>query len=190
MPGSAGAEHRAYDLGYHVAGLAHDDGVAGPDVFQPDLVLVVKARQAHDRAGDTHGYQLRERCRSPGPADRDEDVVEASRLLLGRELVGDGPTGRMGGGTEARVKPEIVHLHDDAVDLVAEAVAASLDVAAVGEHGLEVGYKLGLRVHRQAGAPEKVQRLRLGGQARDAGHLVEEGPECPTGGDGGVLLAK
>ena len=48
----SGAEHRADDLGDHVAGLAHDDGVSGTDVLQADLVLVVQAGEPDDRAGD------------------------------------------------------------------------------------------------------------------------------------------
>ena len=48
---------------------------------------------------------------------------------------------------------QVVHLHDDAVDLIAEGVAARLEVAAVGEDGLEVRHPLRLRVDRHAGAP-------------------------------------
>ena len=96
-----GAQHRPDDLGDDVSRLAHDDGVAGPDVFQADLVLVVQAGEADHRPGDADGLQLGERRRPPGAPDRDEDVLEQGRLLLGRELVGDRPPGRVRGGPEA-----------------------------------------------------------------------------------------
>ena len=104
VPGRSCAEHRAHDLGDDVSRLAHDDGVAGAHVLQADLVLVVQAGEPDDRAGDANRLQLRERRRPPGAPDRDEDVLEQRGLLLGRELVGDRPPGRVRGRTEAGVQ--------------------------------------------------------------------------------------
>ena len=138
LSGRACAEHRADDLGDDVARLAHDDGVARAHVLQADLVLVVQAGELDGRAGDDDRAQLGERRRPPGAPDRDEDVLEQRRALLGRELVGDRPPGRVRGRAERPLEGEVVHLHDDPVDLVAEVVAVLLQVAAVREHRLEV----------------------------------------------------
>ncbi len=45
-------DHRADDLGDHVAGLVHDHRVADPHVLARDLVLVVQRRQPDRRAAD------------------------------------------------------------------------------------------------------------------------------------------
>ena len=88
-------EHRPDDLGDHVAGLAHDHRVAGPHVLARDLVLVVQRRQPDGGAADEHRLEHRERRRAPGAPDAHHDVAQERRLLLGRELVGDRPAGRL-----------------------------------------------------------------------------------------------
>ena len=135
VPAGPHAEHRAHDLGNDVPGLADDDGVSGTHVLQADLVFVVQAGEPDHRAGDAHRLQLCERSRSPCPPDRDEDVVQQGGLFLGRELVSDGPPGRVRRGPEPRVKGQLLDLHDDPVDLVAERWRAS-EVPAVLEHRL------------------------------------------------------
>ena len=70
-------EHRTDDLGDHVAGLAHDDGVADAHVLARDLVLVVQRRETDGRAADEHRLELRERRGPPGAADAHHDVVAA-----------------------------------------------------------------------------------------------------------------
>ena len=95
-------QHRADDLGDHVAGLAHDDGVAGAHVLGLHLVLVVQRRQPDGRAADEHRLEHGERRGLPGAADRHHDVVQHRGALLGRELVGDRPARRLRRGARAR----------------------------------------------------------------------------------------
>ena len=56
--------------------------------------------------------------------------VKLGRALFGRELVGDRPSGCVGGRAELPLEGELVDLHDHAVDLVVEVVAVLLPVAA------------------------------------------------------------
>ena len=73
----AQAEDRADHLGDHVAGLAHDDGVAGPHVLQADLVLVVQRGHADRGAADEHRLEHGEGRGPAGAADRHLDVAAA-----------------------------------------------------------------------------------------------------------------
>ena len=50
------------------------------------------------------GWSFANGVARPGAPDRDEDVLEHGGLLLGRELVGDRPPGRVRGGPEAGVE--------------------------------------------------------------------------------------
>ena len=125
-------QHRADDLGDHVAGLAHDHRVARPDVLGAHLVLVVQRRHADRRAADEHRLEHGERRRPAGAADRHLDVAQQRRALLRRELVGDRPPRRPRRRAEPGALLDVVDLDDDAVDLVAEVVAVLLPVLAVG----------------------------------------------------------
>ena len=69
-------QHRPDDLGDDVAGLAHDDRVAGPHVLEPHLVLVVQRGEADRRPADEHRLEHGERRRLPGATDRHHDVVQ------------------------------------------------------------------------------------------------------------------
>ena len=99
-PSGRSGQHRADDLGDDVAGLAHDDGVAGTHVLGRDLVLVVERGHADGGAADEHRLEHGERRGPTGAADRHHDVREQRGALLGRELVGDGPPRRLRRGAE------------------------------------------------------------------------------------------
>ena len=115
--------HRGDDLGDDVAGLADDDRVALPHVLAGHLLLVVQRGPGDGRPAHEDRGELGEGGGAAGPADADEDPLEDGGLLLGRELEGDGPAGRLAGGAHAPALVEVVDLDDGAVDLVAEVVA-------------------------------------------------------------------
>ena len=119
-------EHGTDDLGDHVAGLAHDHGVARPHVLGPHLVLVVQRGDADRRPADEDRLEHGERRRPAGAPDRHLDVAQHGRALLRRELVGDRPARRPGRDAEPLALVDVVDLDDDAVDLVAEVVAVLL----------------------------------------------------------------
>ena len=94
-------QHRADDLGDHVAGLAQDDGVAGADVLALDLVGVVQRRPLDRRAGDLGRLHHPERRHPAGAAGVDLDREELGVDLLGRVLERDRPPRRAAGRARA-----------------------------------------------------------------------------------------
>ena len=145
-------DDRADDLGDHVAGLAHDHGVALAHVFPRDLVLVVQRGQAHGGAADEHRLELRERRGPPGAPDAHHDLAEHGGLLLGRELERDRPARRLAREPELVALREVVDLHDRAVDLVAERVAVREHALAEVVHVVDRVELLDVVVDRQARA--------------------------------------
>ena len=119
---SRAADHRAEDLGDHVAGLADDDGVADQHALALHLAGVVQGGQLHGRAGDLHRLHVGERGDPAGAADVDLDVEELGGRLLGRVLEGDRPARCPRRGAEPALQGVLVDLHHDAVDLVLDRV--------------------------------------------------------------------
>ncbi len=166
-------EDGLHDFGDDVAGLAHDDLVAGPHVLQANLVFVVQRRQPDSRPADEHGLEHCERCRLPRATDRHHDVAQGRHAFLGRELVGDRPPRGVARRAERLPLREIVDLDDDTVDLVGQRVALVLPAAAVLVDGLERVERADLGVHRQAELAEGVERLVVTREVEPALHLAE-----------------
>ena len=123
--------------GDHVSSAANDDRVAFPDVLALDLVFVVQRGGADRDAAHEHGLEEGERSHHPGPSRVDADLAQQGGPLLGRELVRDGPAGRVAGRPQLLLKGDLIHLHHHAVDLVVDRVAAALPPLAVVEHFLQ-----------------------------------------------------
>ena len=182
----AQAEDRADHLGDHVAGLAHDDRVAGPHVLQADLVLVVQRRDADRGATDEHRIEHGEGRGPTGATDRHLDVAQQRGALLGRELERDGPARGLGGDAEELALGQLVDLHHGAVDLVVEVVAVRLPALRVARHvgeGLDLA---DLGVHRDAELAEEVERVVVARERRaalDVAELVGPQRQLAAGGD-------
>jgi hypothetical protein len=98
---------------------------------------------------------------------------------------------------------DVVDLHHDTVDLVAEVVAVLLPPGAEGQHLVEAVHQVDLGIDRKPGPPQPAEGVRLtsgqiGGRvgwiARRLGthlpHLVGPEREGAGGGNAGVLLAQ
>ena len=182
---------RPDDLGDHVAGLAHNDRVAGPHVLQAHLILVVQRGHPNRGTAHEHWLQLGERRGLAGAADRHVDGEKLGGALLGRELVGDRPPRRLARDAELGPLVEIVDLDDCAVDLVRQVVAVLLPIHAVPEDVVERAEHLDGRVDREAAIGQERERLRVGPERRPAlngAQLVAEERELAPGGDVGILL--
>ena len=187
-------EHRAEDLGDHVAGLAQDDGVAGADVLALDLVGVVQRGVLDGRAGDLGRLHDAVRRDPAGAPDVDPDLEELGVDLLGRVLERDRPPRRPAGRAEPALQRDVVDLHHDAVDLVGHdrvpVLAGVLDVAP--RRPSSVG---STRTWSEIGRPQAAQRLvgvRLGLSARSpaGADAVADHAERAARGDPRVLLAQ
>ena len=184
-------QHRADDLGDHVAGLAHNDHVTGAHVLQTNLILVVQRGHPDRGATDEHRLEHGERCRLPRAADRHHDVPEQGGALLGRELVGDGPPRCLARDAELGPLVEVVDLDDCAVDLVWQVVAVLLPMHAETQDVVERAEHLDGRVHREATVGQERERLRMGPERRpalDGAQLIAEERELAPGRDVGILL--
>ena len=124
-------QHRADDLGDHVAGLAHDDGVAGAHVLERAPGPRCAAWPAPTVEPPTNtGSSMRERRGLPGAADRHHDVAAASSCVPRAGTCRRSPTAAPCAWTPSSLAlREVVDLHDHAVDLVGEVVAVLLPAA-------------------------------------------------------------
>ena len=155
-------------MGDHLARLFDDDDVAGADVLAGDLVGVVKARAADDRAGELHRLQIGHRRHRPPAPHLDADPGKRCRRLELLKLPRDRPARSFGGCSRLALLGEVVDFDDEAVDLEVEGVelfderVAMLDQSADrrepssprrdGEpRGPRPGLELRLRADPQAG---------------------------------------
>jgi hypothetical protein len=153
----------------------------------------VERGEGHLRPTDDDRLEDGERRGLARPTDRHHDAVEAGGPLLGRELEGDGPAGRLGGRAELPTLRQLVDLDDGPVDLVVELVAVGGPVRAVGVHGIEIGHETDVGVDREAGGADPLEGLAVAGEGRsafDVAELVRPEAELARRGDGGVLLAE
>ena len=185
-------EHGAHDLGNHVSGLVHHDGVAHAHVLAADFVDVVERGARDGRARNAHGVELCDGGEHACAAHLDADVAKDRALLLRRELERDGPARRAGGEAKRRLAGKGVDLHHHAVDVVVKVLSVRERGGAEVMHLGGAGAATGVGVHVEAAAREPVQELPLAGhrERRLVRHGVDEGLEVAVGRDLGVLLAQ
>lgn len=121
--GRALIEHRAHDLGDHVACLVHDDSVALAHVFAVNLVDIVQRGARDGGAGNRHRIELGDRREHTGATHLDAYLAQDGLLFLGRELKGNGPARRAGGKAQVELLLKAVDLYDHAVDIVVQVTA-------------------------------------------------------------------
>ena len=119
-------EHAGHERD-HVAGAAHEHGVADLDPARPDHLLVGERRARDRRAADEHRLQRRDRRDLAGLADVPQHVGQHRGLLLGRELERERAARRVRARAGGGVRVAVGEPHDGAVEVVVELVAAGLD---------------------------------------------------------------
>ena len=190
--GRALVEHRAHDLGNHVARLMHDDGVALAHVLAADLVDVVQRGARDGGAGDRHRVELGDRREHAGATHLDANLAQDGLLFLGRELKGDGPTRCASGKAQVELLLEAVDLYDHAVDVVIQVVAVlerlGTELVDLGRRGAtsHVG------VDAKASATQPVQELALAVDVQRVGigDGVDKGGQIAARRDLGILLTQ
>ena len=191
------------DLGDHVAraidahpvplanvrAVADRGAVGGPP---GDVILVVKRRVRHHDPAHGHRGEPRDGRQRAGAAHLDLNPVEAGPGDLGRELVGERPARRRGAEAKPGLQRELVHLVDDAVDVVAKRRAALLDIRPGGDQVVGGVADAGQRVGREPEAAQPFDRAGLGGGERRGQRPPAIGKEMqrPARGHGRVELAQ
>src|SRR5262249_52308961 len=95
----------------------HDDAVAAAGVLPREVLLAGERRGLDGDAADVDALERRERVEVAELADVPVDRVQARDGRRGRELPGDRPARVAPDDAEPALELEVVHLHDDAVDL-------------------------------------------------------------------------
>ena len=148
-------------LGDHLARAPHDNRVADQHPFALDLVGVVQRGHRYGHAAHAHRLEHRERRHRARAPHAHHDVLRLRRLLLGRELVGDGPAGNFD------VLPSSFRSPNASTLMTAPSISCSsawrrsrmsLDV---GFDVVDRGARLGLGVHAQADLTQVLERLRV-----------------------------
>ena len=182
---------RRHDLGDHVA-RAHDDHlVALANVLAVQVLLVVERRLLDRHARHLHGLQHRERDHVPGAADVPGHLLEDGRGGGRRELPRDRAARLTSDHAELALKVEVVDLHDDAVDLEVERVAALLPGLAGSHDLLDRVLDLHVPVDPEAVVAEPLERLvmRLELEPVRGAHAVGPHRQRACGGELRVELA-
>ena len=140
--------HDADDFGDHVAGAAHDHGVANAHVQSRDLIGVVQGRTGDDDAAHLHRLQSGDRRGGAGAADLDLDRLQHCGLLLRRKFVRDGPTRRTRNESHLALAREVVELVDDAVDIERQRGAFLANAAVIAEQSVQPYHEIVFCAHR------------------------------------------
>ena len=154
--------HHADHFGNHVAGAAHDDGVAHAHVLAAGFVLVMQRGVGHGHAADEYRRQLGHRRQLAGATDLDFDAEHLGQLLLRRVLVGHGPARLAGDEAQLPLQRDAVDLVDHAVDVVGQGVALAADVLVESDQLDGAGGPRRLLGDREAPGLELRQPVELG----------------------------
>src|SRR5690606_6252949 len=115
-------DDHSHHLGDDISSAAHDNRVAHTNTETFDLVLVVEGGIAHGDTADKYRLQASHRGHHTGAPHLEFHPQQPGGHLLGGKLAGDGPARRPGDKTQALLQAEVVHLVDDTVDIVVQAV--------------------------------------------------------------------
>ena len=117
-------------------------------------------------AAHLHRLELGERDHVPDPPDVPDDVPERRRRGHRRELPGDRPARLAADDPQLAPERALVHLDDDAVDLVVEPLAPLLPPAAALDHALDAAVRLDLALDRESPRREASRARRSASRAR------------------------
>ena len=144
-------EDHAHHLGNDLSPLLHADQVALPDVQLGNLVGIVQRGILNGRSGHEHLFQPGHRRDSTRPAHLVVNANEARQALLGLELVGQGPSRRLGRGAQRPAVHGLVHLDDHSVNGERQSVASVIPVGQIVHHSRHIVHALKSPVKRQGG---------------------------------------
>jgi len=115
-------------LGDDVPRLLDHHAVADADALALHLIHVVEARAADRGPIQEHGLHDGDRCHGSGAADGGDDVIDGGLPALRLELVGDRPAGAARDGPQPALLLDGVDLEDEAIHVVGQAVAFTVQV--------------------------------------------------------------
>ena len=150
----------------------------------------MERRVADGHPAHLHRLELRHGRQHARASDGGEDVHDARRRLARLELPGDGPARRARDLAEPALEPDVVHLDDDAVDLVRQRVALALELGVEGTGCVERIEHLRPRHRPESPALEGLQRFPVPAEldAAHFAHAVTDEGERTRRGDARIEL--
>jgi len=186
------AQHR-HHFRDHVAGTAHDDGVADAHIEAGNLVGVVQGGIGDGDACHPHRRQPRHRREHAGTADLHVDGLHRGQFFERGKLVRDGPTRRARDEPHGGLLRIVVELVDHAVDVVRQTVALRADLCVIRQQARRSTRGIRLGRHRKAEFAQALQRLRVPCRKREAlvhTQRVGEKRQRPLRGDRRIELSQ
>ena len=186
-------QHHLHYFRDHVTGTAHDHGVTVAHVQACDVVGVVQGGTGDGDAAHMHRLHQRPRRDRTGATDVDLDRFHHRGLLLGRELVRDGPARRPRDEAHLALAGVVVQLVDHAIDIERQAVACFADAPVVSQQSVDPVRHGGQLADRES----PIAQSRQGGGVRvgqrpafDLAHAVGVEAERALRGERRVHLAQ
>ena len=183
------AGHRPDHSRNDVAGARDQNDIADADIVALDVVDVMERGALHRDAADLHRFENGIWVEGSGASDADDDIAQLRTCLARLEFERDRPTRVAGDHAEPFLQGEVIHLDDDAVDLVIELVATRFPPSTEGEHVVERFSARDIRIDGKAERFEPPQRLPLRPNAFVGDQLVGEKREPALRGQRGIELA-
>ncbi len=115
----------------HFAGALDQHRIAGVDAEALHFVHIVQRGFGDGDAADLHRLENREGSEHAGAANADFNLFQQRGFLVRLIFVGDGPAGGFGSEAQLVLQADFVHLHDDAVNFVAELFALGVPLGDV-----------------------------------------------------------
>ncbi len=201
-PGRTALQDHADHLRDHVAGTAHDHGVAHADIAAGHFLLVVQGRVRHGHAPDRDRGQARHGRQCSGASDLHLDVQHLRQGLLGREFVRKRKARRARYEPKCTLRLDRIDLVDHAVDVVRQIGTPLACTPVKGQQTVDAfhggplfGYRYpqGLQPVQQGGLAFRLRRtdqladsVREKVQAPPRGNARIELPQAARGGVAGI----
>ena len=176
------------NLGYDFAPLLDIDHVAYVQVEGVHEIFVVQGGPLDNRAREQHRVEVGHRGDGARAPYLERHRVEPRERLLGLELVGDGPTGRLGRVAQVFLLPQRVDLEDHAVGSHRQMLALGVPIGDILLHlvdRVENAHGIGYLETPRTG-PLQVLVVGIGGQILTQ-QVIEVGIEPPGSHYGRVL---
>src|SRR6185369_17298374 len=108
----------SYNRRNDFAGLLNHYGVADPDVFAPNLFLIVQGRPGHSTPGNNNWFQSCHRSQDSSSTDLDQNIQQFGLDLFRFILESHSPPRSLGRHTEGITLRVVIDLYHRTIRLV------------------------------------------------------------------------
>ena len=178
------------DLGDDLAPFFHEHAVSDHQSQPLDLIVIVQRRAGYRGAAQFHRLQNSHRRQDARTAHPRFHVQQAAGHALGGEFEGDGPARRFGRRAHALLEFQIIHLHDDPVDLERQGLPPTLPSGLEPLHFSQRFEPLRVFAYREVQGAEPCQGLPMGRFGRPRSHRVNDHAQSAGADNAGIHHAQ